>query len=188
MRSAGVLGTVTYFRWGNTLRSKLYVVKIPQKSTALWVKFVMSSLWTVVWFLVGLIICGGCVSIDNDPRPGRPRTSTDERNVKLVADTLEEDCRATCEELSRTTGAKTSQENAQEPTSVAHGWTTHSPWQCSPAHSRCCNQKPSRLWVGSITSCTLQSRQSPPDFDLFPKRTYACSHSMNNRPLLWARQ
>ena len=48
-----------------------------------------------------------CVSIDNDPRPGRPRTSTDERSVKLVADDLEEDRRATREELSRTTGAKT---------------------------------------------------------------------------------
>ena len=35
---------------------------------------------------------GGCVSIDNDPRPGRPRTSTDERNVKLLADALEVDC------------------------------------------------------------------------------------------------
>ena len=34
---------------------------------------------------------GGCVSIDNDPRPGRPRTSTDERSVKLVADAFEED-------------------------------------------------------------------------------------------------
>ena len=28
---------------------------------------------------------GGCVSIDSDPRPGRPRTSTDERSAKLVA-------------------------------------------------------------------------------------------------------
>ena len=44
---------------------------------------------------------GGCVSIDNDPKPGRPRASTDERNVKLMAGDLEEDCRATCEELSR---------------------------------------------------------------------------------------
>ena len=43
---------------------------------------------------------GGCVSIENVPRPGRPRTSTDERGVKLVADALEEDRRATCEELS----------------------------------------------------------------------------------------
>ena len=67
------------------------------------------------------------MSIDNDPRPGRPRTSTDERSVKLVADALEEDRHATFEELSRATGAKPLQENAQEPTSVAHGWATHSP-------------------------------------------------------------
>ena len=26
---------------------------------------------------------GGCVSIDNDPRPGKQRKSTDERSVKL---------------------------------------------------------------------------------------------------------
>ena len=45
--------------------------------------------------------CGGCGSIDNDPRP---RMSTDERSVKLVADALEEECRATCEEISRATG------------------------------------------------------------------------------------
>ena len=56
---------------------------------------------------------GDCVSIDNEPRLGRPRTSTAERSVKLVADVLEEDHCATCEELSRTMGAKTLQENAQ---------------------------------------------------------------------------
>ena len=39
-------------------------------------------------------------------RPGRPRTSTDERSVKLVTDAFEEDHHATCEEL-RATGAKT---------------------------------------------------------------------------------
>ena len=37
----------------------------------------------------------GCVSIDSDPRPGRPITPKDERIVKLVADGLEEDRRAT---------------------------------------------------------------------------------------------
>ena len=42
---------------------------------------------------------GSYVSIDNDPRPGRPRTSTVERSVKIVADALEEDRRATCEEF-----------------------------------------------------------------------------------------
>ena len=44
---------------------------------------------------------GSCVGLDNNPRPGRLRTSTDERNVKLVADALVEDHHATCEELSR---------------------------------------------------------------------------------------
>ena len=83
----------------------------------------------------------GCVSIDNDPRLWRPRISTDESNVKLVADALEEACRATREELSRAAGAKLLQENAQEPTSVVRGWATHSPWQCSPAHRECCKQK-----------------------------------------------
>ena len=41
-----------------------------------------------------------CESIDNDPRP------THERSVKLVTVTVEEDHRATREELSRTKGAK----------------------------------------------------------------------------------
>ena len=49
---------------------------------------------------------GGCMSTDNDQRPGRPRTSTDERSVKLVADALEGDRHATCNELSRATGRK----------------------------------------------------------------------------------
>ena len=61
---------------------------------------------------------------DNDPRPGRPRSSPGERSIQLVIDVLEEGRRATCEELSRATGAKSSQENAQEPTSVARGWAT----------------------------------------------------------------
>ena len=85
-------------------------------------------------------ICDGCVSIGDEPRPGRPRTSTDERSVKLVADALGKEHRATCEELS---GAKekTSQENAQELITVDCGWATHSPRQCSPARRGCCNQK-----------------------------------------------
>jgi len=46
----------------------------------------------------------GRVTINNDRRPGRPKTSTDERSVKLVADFLAEDRRATCEEISQGTG------------------------------------------------------------------------------------
>ena len=66
------------------------------------------------------------MGIDNDPKPERLSTATDERSVKIVAD-APEDRPPTCEELSRSTWAKHSQENAQEPTSVAHGWATHSP-------------------------------------------------------------
>ena len=88
--------------------------------------FVVSSQWTVVWFLNGVIFYfGGCVNIDNDPRPGRPRPSTDERCIKLVAD-LKEDRSATIEELSRAMGTKSLQENVQEPTSVALVWATYS--------------------------------------------------------------
>jgi hypothetical protein len=48
----------------------------------------------------------------NDPRPGRPKTSTDKRSVKLVADFLAEDHQATCKEISQATGIS--------PTSVFH--------------------------------------------------------------------
>ena len=39
---------------------------------------------------------GGCVSMDKDPIPGRPRSSSNEKSEKLVADALEEDRRAIC--------------------------------------------------------------------------------------------
>ena len=60
-------------------------------------------------------------------KPGRPKTPTNKRSIKQVADSLEEDLVQHVKQLSRATGAKTSQENAQEPTSVARGWATHSP-------------------------------------------------------------
>ena len=66
------------------------------------------------------------MSIDNDSRPERLRTSTNERSAKLVGDALEEDHHVTCEELSRAMGAKTLQETAQELISVVCGWATHS--------------------------------------------------------------
>jgi len=47
---------------------------------------------------------GGHVTIKDDQRPGRPKTSTDERSVKLVADFLAQDRRATCEEISQAPG------------------------------------------------------------------------------------
>ena len=48
---------------------------------------------------------GGYVSIENDPGPGNPRTSADQRNMKLVADALEEDRRGKCEEIFSATGS-----------------------------------------------------------------------------------
>ena len=53
------------------------------------------------------------VKNDNDPGPGRSRSSTDERSVKLVPDALKENRFTTCKEFHKATGAKTSQENAQ---------------------------------------------------------------------------
>ena len=35
----------------------------------------------------------GCVNIDNDPRPGRPRTSTDERSLKNFLEPWEQKLR-----------------------------------------------------------------------------------------------
>ena len=56
--------------------------------------------------------CEGRVTINDDPRPGKPKTSTDEQSVKLVVDFLAQDRQAMCEEVSQAT--KTS------PTSVFH--------------------------------------------------------------------
>ena len=61
------------------------------------------------------------VSIENDPRSGRPRISTDKRSVMLMADSLGKDRRAPCEEIPRATGEKPYQQNAQEPTSITLG-------------------------------------------------------------------
>ena len=46
----------------------------------------------------------GHVAINDDPRPVRQRTSTDERSGKLVEDFLAQDRRATCEEISQAAG------------------------------------------------------------------------------------
>jgi hypothetical protein len=48
--------------------------------------------------------CEGRVTINDDQKPGRLKTSTDEQSVKLVADFLAQDHRATCEEISQATG------------------------------------------------------------------------------------
>ena len=57
MEPAGELGTVIISDQRSYIRSsKLYATKIPQKSKVLGVKFVVSSQWTIVEFLIGLIV------------------------------------------------------------------------------------------------------------------------------------
>ncbi|KAJ4443626.1 hypothetical protein ANN_05300 [Periplaneta americana] len=51
-----------------------------------------------------MVICHLQQSLDNDARPGRPKTSIHEHNVKLVAAALQNVRRATCEDLSEGTG------------------------------------------------------------------------------------
>ena len=46
----------------------------------------------------------GRLSIDNDPKSGRPRTSTDDQSVERVLQILEEDRRMTCEEIAHCAG------------------------------------------------------------------------------------
>jgi len=43
-------------------------------------------------------------TINDDPKTGRPKTSTHERSVKHVADFLAQNRLATCEEMSQATG------------------------------------------------------------------------------------
>ena len=45
----------------------------------------------------------GRLSIENDPKSGRPRTSTDDQSVECVLQILEED-RRTCEEIAHSAG------------------------------------------------------------------------------------
>jgi hypothetical protein len=64
---------------------------------------------------------GRVIKID-DPRPGRPKTSTDERSEKLVADFLAEDRRATCEEILQGTGISS---NHLQKRKICVRWVPH---------------------------------------------------------------
>ena len=115
------------------------------------------------------------MSIDNDPGRGRPRTSIDERSVKLVANALKEDRRATCEEHSRATGANTSQENHKNrPQLLMAGPLILQ----DNAHQHIAEVAIKNLrnygWE-MLPHASDSSDMSPPDFDLFPKlkKTYA---------------
>ena len=74
---------------GHTLRSKLCTAKSHRNPRTLSVvcdEFAVDRSKFCPW---ANRFRGGCVSINNDQRSGRPRTSTDERRVKLVANVLE---------------------------------------------------------------------------------------------------
>ena len=56
MEPAGVSGPVTISDRRSYIKIEIYTANIPQKSMVLCVNFVMSSKWTVVRFLFGIII------------------------------------------------------------------------------------------------------------------------------------
>jgi hypothetical protein len=54
------------------------MAKTQQKFTVLCMKFVVSRQWTVAQFPIGILIFVKDITINDDQRPGRPKTSTDE--------------------------------------------------------------------------------------------------------------
>ena len=94
MGSAGVSGTVTILDQRSYIKIETLRGKSPTEIhgalTEVCDEFTVHRSTVSRW---GNRFRGGCVSIDNDPRTGRPRTSTDERSVKRVADALEEEVR-----------------------------------------------------------------------------------------------
>ncbi|GFG28162.1 hypothetical protein Cfor_02588, partial [Coptotermes formosanus] len=119
--------------------------------------------------------------INDDPRPGRPKISTYERSLKLIADFLEADRRVTCEGISQATGIP--------PKSVFR--ILRSDLQkrkiCAPwvPHCLAAEQKPKRLDIATlmkqrfyveggaflrrIVAVDETPDMSPPDLELFPK-------------------
>ena len=89
--------------------------------------------------------------------------------MKLLANALEEDRRAKCEEYSRATGTKTSQENALELASVARGWTTHAPSQRSPHIADVVTKKLLHYGWEVLPHAPYSPDMSPSDLDLFLK-------------------
>ena len=134
----------------------------------LWVKFVMSSEDRSTVSLWDNRFLGGCVCIDSDPRPGRPRISADERSVKLVANALEEDHRARCEKHSRAMGAKNSQEKAHERPQllVAGPFILHD--NARPHTADVVTKKLGDNGWEVLPHVSYSPDTSPPDFDLFP--------------------
>jgi hypothetical protein len=93
----------------------------------------------------------GRVTINNDPRPGRPKISTDEQSVKLVADLLAENHQATCEEISQATGISSTSvlrilTNDLQKRKICARWVPH----CLTAE-----QKQTRLEIATLLKQTF---------------------------------
>jgi len=85
-----------------TSRFKLYAPKTQQKFTVLCVEvYGEQTVYRCTVSRWATRIREGRVTINDDQRLGSPKTSTDERSVKFVADFLAQDRRATCEEISQ---------------------------------------------------------------------------------------
>ena len=89
--------------------------------------------------------------------------------MKLVADTLEEDCHATCEELSRATGAKTLQVNAKNRPQlfVARPLILHDSARLHIADV--VTKKLSDYGWEVLPHVPYSPDMSPPDLEIFPK-------------------
>jgi len=104
MASAGAPGTVTVEDRRPYIKIETLRGRTQQKFTVLCVIFVVNRQWTVVQFPHWATrFRKGCVTINVDQNPGRSNTSADEWSVKLVADFLAQDRRATCEEILQAT-------------------------------------------------------------------------------------
>ena len=152
------------------LRSKLYAVKIPQKSMVLWVKFEVSSQWTVVRFLVGLIVF---LVVMWTKTVHQDQDGQEHQEVKEVWSLwqmlLKKIIVQHVKNFFKSHWSKKSQENAQEPTSVARGWVSHSPWQRSPVHRHVVNKTLRDHGWEVLIHAPYSPVLSPADFDLFLK-------------------
>ena len=104
MASAGALGTVTAEDQRSYIKIETLRGKTPTKIHSALREVCGEQTVDRSTGHVGELVFVKDVTINDDTRPGRPKTSTDERSVKLVADCLAEDRRATCEEISQATG------------------------------------------------------------------------------------
>jgi len=88
----------------------------------------------------------GRVTINDDPKSGRPKTSTDEQSVKVVTDFLAVNRRATCEEISKPTGISSTSvflilTKDLQKRKICARWVPH----CLTAE-----QKPKRLEIATV--------------------------------------